>query len=197
MWKKLLPVIFLVALAAWGVYDYIHKHQSDSLVQSNKKTEKTKPPKTSDDPPSVMGKIGLAVGNQAPDFTLKNFAGKTVNLSDFRGKNVIINFWASWCPPCRAEIPELESYYQSHKNKAFTILAVDVTSTEATVSGVKSFVQKNHMSYPVVLDAEGDVSSAYGVMSLPTSYFIDSKGIIKYKVIGAMTTDTIKQVWED
>ena len=129
--------------------------------------------------------IGLGPGKPAPDFKLKTLDGKEVSLSDYRGKVVLINFWATWCPPCREEMPLFKRVYERYKNKGFEILAV---STDTSVDPVKKFVKEYKLDFPVLLDTD-NISSLYGIQGLPTSFLIDREGKIvkvrlgKYKEI--------------
>ncbi len=128
---------------------------------------------------------GLGPGKPAPDFKLKTLDGKEVSLSDYRGKVVLINFWATWCPPCREEMPLFKRVYERYKNKGFEILAV---STDTSVDPVKKFVKEYRLDFPVLLDTD-NISSLYGIQGLPTSFLIDREGKIvkvrlgKYKEI--------------
>ncbi len=117
---------------------------------------------------------GLGPGKTAPDFTLKTLSGKVVSLSDYRGKVVLVNFWASWCPPCREEMPLFKRVYEKYKKKGFEILAV---STDSSVDPVKKFVKEHGISFTVLMD-DGKVSSTYGIQGLPTSFLIDRDGRI-------------------
>ena len=119
-------------------------------------------------------------GENAPNFTLKNLEGKDVSLSEFRGKFVLINFWATWCGPCKIEMPSLESLYQKFKNKNFAMLAISNDMFGETV--VKPFVEAHKLSFPILLDQRLKASNQFGVVSLPSTFMIDPKG----KIIGAL-----------
>ncbi|MTH51843.1 redoxin domain-containing protein [Bacillus mangrovi] len=122
--------------------------------------------------------VGVEEGNKAPDFTLPLLDGTTASLSGYEGKKVIVNFWATWCGPCRKEIPELKKIAEKYEGD-LVILAVNYTVSEANESTVQNFVKSNAMDFPVLLDRETDVLSDYKVFSYPTSYFLDENGVIK------------------
>lgn len=124
-------------------------------------------------------------GEKAIDFTLKDLDGKKVALSDYKGKNVYLNFFATWCPPCRAEMPDIEKVYQKYKDKDFVVLAVDLGEDRNTV---KSFIEKNKFNFKVLLDSDQTVGEQYSTTAIPVSIFIDKKGNIVAKKVGAMTS---------
>lgn len=121
----------------------------------------------------------VKVGEEAPDFTLTNLEGEQVNLSDFRGQGVFINFWASWCNPCKAEMPDIEKQYQLMKDLGIVVLAVNIEESHLAVS---TFVKRNNLSFPVLLDVDKSVTNRYGVGPIPTSFFIDKDGIVVSKI---------------
>src|SRR3954462_4740150 len=108
-----------------------------------------------------------------PDFNLVDPAGKKVALKDYRGKLVLLNFWASWCVPCREEMPAMERLYQQYNSKGFTIVAVDVKDNRKDAF---AFLNELKITYPVMLDADGEVGLLYGAWGLPTTYLIGPKG---------------------
>ncbi len=124
------------------------------------------------------------VGRLAPDFTLTDLEGNSVTLSDFRGNAVFINFWATWCPPCRAEMPEIEAIYQEYKDKDVVVIGVDLLEAEDVV---RQYVQKGGFSWVFVFDTTGEVADNYAITAIPTSFFLDKEGIIQAVNIGAMT----------
>jgi peroxiredoxin len=119
----------------------------------------------------------------APDFTLSDLEGNLRRLSDFRGKVVLLNFWATWCPPCRAEMPSMEVLYQAYNNQGLEILAVASDVQGAAI--VQPFMDGYHLSFPALLDTTGRVSGMYGVRSIPISYVLDRQGRIVSREIGA------------
>lgn len=136
---------------------------------------------------------GLNKGQVAPDFELQSVIGTNTKLSDYRGKVVILNFWASWCPPCKAEIPELVNYYETHKNEQIEIVGVNLTKSESNPSVVKDFVKNNSMTFPILLDEQGKIGDLYQTITIPTSYIIDKNGVIQDKYVGAMSYETINK----
>lgn len=129
---------------------------------------------------------GTEIGNMAPDFQLDNLDGQSVSISDFRGKPVLLNFWASWCPPCRSEMPFFQDTFTNKKwaEEGLVVLAIDIGESPSTVS---KFVDKYGLTFPVLLDITQDVSLEYYVRAIPTSFFIDRDGIIREIKIGAFS----------
>ena len=141
-------------------------------------------------PGQVAGSAaGLQVGSKAPDFTLKDLDGNSVKLSDFRGKAVLLNFFTTWCPACRAEMPDLQAAYAANAGQGFVLLAVDL---DESVVSVSAFKQRYGLTFPILLDKGSRVANLYGVVPLPTSYFIDAKGIVRSKQASQLQPDQIK-----
>src|SRR5690606_383679 len=113
----------------------------------------------------------------APDFSLKAKSGETVALSDLKGEVVMINFWATWCGPCRKEMPHLEALHQRYKNLGFTLLGINV---EDDTRGVEKFLKETPVSFPVLLDPANEVSGLYRVVAMPTTVIIDRNGQMRY-----------------
>ncbi|MEH7177945.1 peroxiredoxin family protein [Neobacillus vireti] len=156
-----------------------------------------------DDKPKVntagtkIAEIGLQEGNRAPDFQLKTLEGADVKLSDLRGKKVILNFWATWCPPCKAEIPHMQDFYVSSDKTKVEILAINLTTSEKHPRNVKEFVKDKNVTFPVLLDQDGDIGTQYQAITIPTSYLIDSQGIVRKKIVGPMDKDMMNQLIEN
>lgn len=126
----------------------------------------------------------------AQDFTLKDLNGNEVKLSSLKGKAVIINFWATWCHPCREEIPDLQRGYDENKDKGLIILGVNIKEKESKVS---KFAKDYKMTYPILLDIDGTTSDAYRVFGIPMSFFIDRNGLVKDSFIGMLTKEEISK----
>jgi thiol-disulfide isomerase/thioredoxin len=124
---------------------------------------------------------------EAPDFTLRDVAGKKLRLKDFRGKVVFLNFFATWCGPCRLEMPAMEQLSRTYKSKGLVVLAVDV---HETAKSVRAFMQELKLSFPAVVDADGSVGFMYGIRPIPATYLISRDGQILWRVFGARDWDT-------
>ena len=132
------------------------------------------------------------VGFAAPDFTLELLGGGQVTLSELHGKAVVVNLWASWCPPCRAEMPALQRVYEENRERGLEIVALNTTFQDSE-SDAAAFVAEFGLTFPVALDRDGAASRAYLLRALPTTYFIDRTGVIREVVIGGPMSDTTIQ----
>jgi len=121
------------------------------------------------------------------DFTLQLLSGASASLSSYKGKVVILNFWATWCPPCRAEMPSMENLYQRFKDNGLEILAVNMGENPITV---RLFIQNNRHTFPVPLDSNNRIGALYGVEAIPTSYILDRDGKIIARIVGSIHWDT-------
>ena len=130
------------------------------------------------------------VGFAAPDFTLKTSEGDTYVLSDLKGQAILVNLWATWCPPCRAEMPAIEKMYQEYKEQGFVVLAVNSTVQDNPFD-IAPFLDEYNLTFPVLLDETGDVSRMYQVRSLPSSFFINRQGIITEVVVGGPMSEAL------
>ncbi len=123
------------------------------------------------------------IARQAPSFTLPLFGGGTIRLEDLRGKVVFLNFWASWCPPCRAEAKTLEAAWQQYKDQEVVFLGIDIQDTD---QDARAFLKEFGITYLNARDASGKVAIEYGVWGIPETFFIDPQGRITYKQVGAL-----------
>jgi peroxiredoxin len=128
--------------------------------------------------------VPIAVGLPAPDFTFPGMDGKMVSLSDFRGKVVLVNIWATWCRSCVDEMPSMEKLYQKLKGEDFEILAVSIDSLGAEV--VAPFMKKYKLTFPALIDSAGSIRMGYRTTGVPESFIIDKDGILVKKVIGSI-----------
>ena len=126
----------------------------------------------------------------APDFSLQTLDGRTVKLSDYRDQVVLLNAWATWCPPCLAEMPDLEAYYRDHQERGFVVLAVNSQENADTVA---AFLEKHDFTFPVLLDPNGEVTKLYGIRGLPTSFFIDRDGTVQGVWSGQLSPTRLRE----
>jgi len=140
---------------------------------------------------TTAGKIPAPqTGFLAPDFTLDTLEGDTVTLSDLRGQAVLVNLWATWCPPCRSEMPAIQKLYDEYKDQGFVVLAVNATNQDQ-VSNIPAFTREYGLTFPILLDTAGEVSRQYQLRSLPSSFFIGRDGVIQEVVIGGPMAETL------
>lgn len=135
----------------------------------------------------ALGVLPPVKETEAPDFTLPDLAGKARRLTGLRGQVILMNFWATWCAPCRAEMPAMERLYQELKDDGFAIVAVNFAETAEQVA---PFVKELRLHFPVLLDQEGQVGRLYRVFSLPTTYLLDRHGTLVGRVVGAREWDS-------
>lgn len=141
---------------------------------------------------------GLTQGEIPPDFELKTLEGNIIKLSEQKGRKVILNFWASWCPPCKAEMPHMENFYKTKaKEQNVEIVAVNLTNAERgrdRIETVKNFVEEYGLTFPIPLDENGEVRNTYQIISIPTTYMIDTDGLIHKRIIGPMDEEMIEKL---
>ena len=154
--KQIFFLVLLVLLAVLGVAGYIAKSRT-------------------------AGHKIVVSGDRAPEFRLQALDGRSVSLSDFRGKVVMVHFWATWCPPCVEELPLLAKLYPALSGNDFEMLAISV---DDGANAVKAFLLQNNLQVPVLLNSDRSVASLYGTFKFPETYIVDRQGIVRYKVIG-------------
>jgi len=132
------------------------------------------------------------IAKAAAPFAITLFDGTTLSLESLRGKAVFLNFWASWCPPCRAEMPSIEKVYQAYQGRGLVVLGVNTTFQDSE-SDVAAFVEQFGLTFPILLDREGGVSRRYQMRGLPSTFFIDRQGIIRTVVIGGPMSEAVIQ----
>jgi cytochrome c biogenesis protein CcmG/thiol:disulfide interchange protein DsbE len=132
-------------------------------------------------PSELAADSSASQGKPAPDFILQDVSGKSVRLRDLRGQVVLINLWATWCPPCIAEMPDLAAVYNAHKSEGLVILGVDDHESKETVT---DFISHNPLPYPILLDMDSRVASAYRISFLPASFLIDRRGVLRATMPG-------------
>ena len=177
--KKMGPSQFLWILCGLLIVSVTIVAVVDQVSHPSSPTASAPTASASPDSPAV--KVGTRIGYTAPDFTLQTIEGQQVSLSDYRGKPVILNFWASWCGPCRYEVPAFNSFYDKYGNEGVSILAVN---TQDNPDSALAYAKSDGLKFTIPVDPRGQVSSLYNVRGLPTTYFIDKDGIITSIKIG-------------
>ncbi|WP_108306279.1 peroxiredoxin family protein [Metalysinibacillus jejuensis] len=185
--KKNIGMLLIVALLVIAVATYTKQQMAkDRELEINE---------------SLLGKAmdlnykqtGLRKGDTPPDFTLTTVDGEEVTLSDYKGKKVILNFWASWCPPCKAEMPHMQKYYEKKaKEQNFEILAVNLTSEEKGDRLVEKFLQSYGITFPVPMDEDGSLAKTYQVITIPSTFILNTDGQIEHSIIGPMNEDLLE-----
>lgn len=160
-WIGIAIVVMLIGAIAWNIF-------SNSEAQYGITDEGT----------------GLEQGDTPPQFELETLDGEPLSLEDVKGKKVIVNFWATWCEPCREEMPVFEEY--DAQNEDVVVVAVNMTHKDGKIEKITDFVNEYGLTFPVVLDKTGDVSKAYEVINIPSTYFLDEDGMIQLKINGSL-----------
>ncbi|MFF2796846.1 peroxiredoxin family protein [Lysinibacillus xylanilyticus] len=191
--KKNIGLLIVVLLVAAMIGTYVKQQ-----IDKDREIETTSLGKEMDE-----RKIGLKNGDTPPDFTLTSLDGKDVTLSELRGKKVVLNFWATWCPPCKAEMPHMQNYYEQYAKKDnVEIIAVNLTKAErdvtddAKVDSVMTFRDSYNLTFPILLDPKNSAGEDYQILTIPTTYFIDSNGYIQRAIKGPMNVEMLKQYVE-
>lgn len=142
---------------------------------------------------SIAGRVPAPQkGFLAPDFSLATPKGEKITLSELKGKAVLVNIWATWCPPCREEMPAIEKYYERYKDQGLVVLGVNATVQDNPLD-IVPFVNEYGLTFPILLDETGDVARKYDLRSLPSSYFINRDGTINEIVIGGPMSEALLQ----
>ncbi|MEK4086044.1 redoxin domain-containing protein [Psychrobacillus sp. FSL K6-1415] len=163
----------------------------------NKDVASEKVVSTSSENVELSDSSEIEIGKAAPDFELVSLKGESVKLSDYKGKKVILNFWATWCPPCKAEMPHMQKFYEENKQDGIEILAVNLTDMDSGIDSIESFVKDYGLTFKIPLDQQGDIGRQYQAFTIPTSYLIDSNGIISNKIVGPMDNEMMKSLTEE
>jgi len=190
MYKRLLGIGIIVILIGIMIFNVTDNKDKDSAIVPNT----NEGAENNSLVPSEFA--GIEEGELAPDFVLETLEGETVKLSDYHGKKVILNFWATWCGPCRQEMPAMQEFYDDYADEV-EILAVNVTDSEKTIDDVQDFIDEFDFTYPTLLDTDMSVSNEYKAVGLPTTYFIGTDGILQApRKIGPMTYDYMEETMQ-
>ncbi len=192
MKKNLLSIVIIIlaiAIVAINLWKPVEKEAAKE--KSNSETEEVK---IADENVPGVDLSEVEEGKMAPDFELVTLNGETVKLSDYRGKKVILNFWATWCPPCKAEMPHMQNFYEQNKDNGIEIVAVNLTKMDKGRMKIDKFVKEYGLTFDIPLDEEGDIGMQYQAFTIPTSYIIDTNGKIASKIVGPMDEPTMENL---
>lgn len=165
-WFGVLLIVLLIGIAGFNLYNdrkEVTEIDSTGIAVSDDQT-------------------GIAIGDRAPDFKVQTMDGKEVNLSDYKGKKVFLNFWATWCPPCKAEMPHMQAFYEEQPEDV-EILAVNL---EESTEKAADFAKQYELTFPILMDADGTVAETYEVYTIPTTYVLNEDGTVHQKIVGPM-----------
>lgn len=192
-WKKWIYVLIMLAVVGGFFYIVLEKEEPKSPNTSKEETQKQEtnqvsPGKTGEDTQLPA----IAVGKKLPDFTLKNLDGQDVNLRQLEGKIVLLNFWATWCPHCVKEMPDLQKLQD--ENDDLVVVAINVDERKTMV---EDYIDKGGYEFEVLLDEEGKLAKEYLVAYMPTSFFVDKDGLLYGGISGGLTYDQMAQIIGD
>ncbi len=168
-----LALLVVLVSAVWFLAWYLRREEPGRVV-----------PSAGD----FLAAQALTVGSPAPEFSLPRLEGGEIRLSEFRGRPVLINFWASWCAPCRAEMPELERVAQEYEAAGLVVVGINQLEDPETVA---QFVQEFSLTFPIALDRDGTTSRDWQVYGIPQTYLVDANGIIRKAWVGPVTYDSV------
>lgn len=176
--KKIIIILVLViAVIGIGGLLYFENPKDEVIVEPV------------EEPVEKTATTEIAIGNIAPDFTLKNLSGDDVSLSDYKGKIVLLNFWATWCGYCDMEMPDLQKL--DNENDDIVVLAIDVMEN---LDIVQEYINEGGYDFEVVLDSDGEIAKTYLVSAYPTSFFIDEEGVLLGEIRGMMTYEHMNEI---
>jgi thiol-disulfide isomerase/thioredoxin len=189
-YKLLKLLIWVLAFAVVIVGAYVLYNRLSGEVELGGVATVATDAAVAEDP---TGETEKARGSEAPDFTVYDLEGNAHKLSDFRGKPVLLNFWASWCGPCQSEMPDFQKFYESHGDKVHFLIVNLADGQQETVEAASAFIAEKGYTFPVYYDTDIDAAAKYGVNVIPVSYFIDGEGYFLAWAQGALSADRLQQ----
>ncbi|WP_027109041.1 TlpA family protein disulfide reductase [Lacticigenium naphthae] len=177
--------LILSIFTIYIVFDFVTGRQEEKELQNESSSLDVQSTIVEEEP----RESGLSLGDTAYDFELKDMEGNIVKLSDYRGKKVFLNFWASWCPPCRVEMPHLQEF--STEQEDVVVLGVNVTSSESNASNAPQFIEEYGLTFTNLYGTD-QLFDLYQVQSLPTSYIIGGDGMVYERIVGPVTKDILE-----
>jgi len=199
--KRLILMIVLLAVVIALMWLLPDGSQPAAPATNAPKTEQTK--NTNDAPDDIEATTLVKAGTQAPDFRVEMFDGTTFTLGSLRGKVVLLNFWATWCGPCKREMPEVQALYEKYGNNEGDVIVLGVANPKSeeypynqdvTQPEVEQFLEDGGYTFPVVMDVTGEVFYSYGISAFPTTFMIGADGNVFGYVPGALTGDMMESI---
>ncbi|MFD1848912.1 TlpA family protein disulfide reductase [Oceanobacillus bengalensis] len=192
MLKKIIGSAILLLLIGIVIFNVMEEN-SNNANDSNL-YDVTGDPNTSGVTIFSEGETGISKGEVAPEIALETLAGEQFRLSDLQGKKVILNFWYTWCPPCKEEMPEMQKFYDEHKDEV-EIVAVNLTNMEKKQQDIHDFVDEYGYDFIIPLDPNAVISDEYKVVAAPTTYFIGTDGVVgQERKLGPMTYEFMEEM---
>lgn len=190
--KNRFSIVIILLVAAIAIVNLWKPWHTEANKKKTEHAVEEENPVSKNIPGADLSKV--QEGKPAPDFNLTTLDGETVKLSDYKGKKVILNFWATWCPPCKAEMPHMQNFYEQNQENGIEILAVNLTNMDKGKKVIEEFANDHQLTFTIPLDEEGTIGMQYQAFTIPTSYIIDSNGIITKRIVGPMDESIMEKL---